>query len=117
METPSFVPANSDFAAVACSPAFRDLMRRRRRFVLTSLSLGLGWFGIFLALAAWNADVMGWVLHRGVPLAYAFGLSQFAVIWLITWAYLRRSARVFSPLEDTALGAVAPAPSAVAVAR
>lgn len=105
MATPS--SGHAAIASVSSSPAFRTLTRIRRRFVVLSLSLGLGWFGIFLGLTAWNADLMDLTLHRGVPLAYVFGLSQFAVIWLITWAYLRRSTRVFSPLEATALNAAA----------
>lgn len=78
-----------------------------------SLSIGLSWFGSFLALAAWDVRVMGWALHPSLPLAYVFGLSQFALIWLLTWAYLRQSTRVFSPLEVAALNATIPEPSAV----
>lgn len=107
MPTPSPSSLDTEFAQVEATPAFQTLVRSRRRFVAVALTAGLGWFALFLVLVAWLPGSLGSSVFRGLTLAYALGLSQFALVGVITWAYLRRAARVFDPLETAALGRTA----------
>ncbi|QRP46327.1 DUF485 domain-containing protein [Amycolatopsis sp. FDAARGOS 1241] len=79
-------------------------MRSRRRFAAVALTAGLGCFTLFLVLVAWLPGSLGSSVFRGLTLAYGLGLSQFVLVGVITWAYLRRTARVFDPLEPAARG-------------
>ncbi|MFI5607417.1 DUF485 domain-containing protein [Amycolatopsis sp. NPDC051903] len=107
MTTPSPSSVDTEFAQVEASPAFRILVRSRRRFVTVALTAGLGWFTLFLVLVAWLPGSLGSSVFRGLTLAYVLGLSQFVLVGVITWAYLRRAARLFDPLEAAAVGQTA----------
>lgn len=82
------------------SEAFRELVMRRRRYVVPFTALALGWWAVFVLLVSYAHDFMGSSIYEGFTVAYALGLSQFLVVWLVTWGYLRTSTRVLVPLEQ-----------------
>ncbi|MGC5615406.1 DUF485 domain-containing protein [Georgenia sp. Z1491] len=88
---------------VARSEPFRELVRRRSRFVRAALTFSIAWFGGFLLLIAFAPDLMATILVPGLSLAYLLGFSQFALVWVVTWLYIRMSDRVFVPLQERAL--------------
>ncbi len=96
-------PVDPDVQKVASSTYFAELIERRSRFVRLALAGAGLWFGAFLMLTAYAHDFMGQFVAPGVTVAYLLGLSQFALVWIVTAAYLRASTRVFVPLEKRAL--------------
>ncbi|KXX56685.1 MULTISPECIES: DUF485 domain-containing protein [Rhodococcus] len=96
-------PIDPDIQKVASSTYFAELIERRSRFVRLALAGASLWFGAFLMLTAYAHDFMGHLVAPGVTVAYLLGLSQFALVWIVTAAYLRASTRVFVPLEKQAL--------------
>ncbi|MDT2004252.1 DUF485 domain-containing protein [Rhodococcus opacus] len=96
-------PVDPDVQKVASSTYFAELIERRSRFVRLALAGASLWFGAFLMLTSYAHDFMGQFVAPGVTVAYVLGLSQFALVWIVTAAYLRASTRVFVPLEKEAL--------------
>ena len=91
-----------DWVRAADSPEFKELMQRRRSFVLPALAFVFVWYFGFIALAGYAPDFMGERLIDGLTVGYAFALSQFVMTWVLGWLYLRRSDRVFDPLARRA---------------
>jgi uncharacterized membrane protein (DUF485 family) len=91
-----------DWKAAEESPEFRELIRRRRSFVIPALGFVFVWYFGFIALAGYAPDFMGERLTGGFTVGYAFALTQFLMTWVLGWLYLRRADRVFDPLARTA---------------
>ena len=47
---------------------------------------------------------MGSSIYRGLTVAYVLGLSQFVMVWLVVWGYLRKSRTDLEPLERRVVG-------------
>jgi uncharacterized membrane protein (DUF485 family) len=111
-----------DWDAIEASPAFRDLVASRGRFVTAAVVLSLAWFGAFILLVGYAEALLRRSIAGGFTVAYALGLSQFLMVWIVTWLYLRRSGRVFGPLErrvveEASRAASAPAACELEAAR
>src|SRR5215207_6649332 len=91
-----------DWIAAERSPEFRELIARKRRFVVPATIFFLGWYLGFIALAGYAPDFMGESVYEGFTVGYALALTQFVMTWVLGWLYLRRSDRVFDPLARRA---------------
>jgi uncharacterized membrane protein (DUF485 family) len=87
-----------DWVAVERSPEFRELVARRRRFVLPATIFFLVWYFGFIVLAGYAEDFMGKSIYQGLTVGYVLALSQFVMVWALGWMYLRRADREFDPL-------------------
>jgi uncharacterized membrane protein (DUF485 family) len=91
-----------DWIAAERSPEFRELIARRRRFVIPATAFFLTWYLGFIALAGYAPDFMGKSIHQGFTVGYALALSQFVMTWTLGWLYVRRADRDFDPLAERA---------------
>ena len=91
-----------DWAGAARTPEFKELVRKRRSFVIPVLAFVFIWYFGFIALAGYAPDFMGKRLIDGFTVGYALALTQFVMTWILGWLYLRRSNRVFDPLARRA---------------
>jgi uncharacterized membrane protein (DUF485 family) len=91
-----------DWDAAARSPEFRELVHKRRSFVIPVLAFVFVWYFGFIALAGYAPDFMGERLIDGFTVGYALALSQFLMTWFLGWLYLRKSDREFDPLAKRA---------------
>lgn len=89
-----------NWEAVEASPEFRELVRRKRRFVVPATIFFLAWYLGFIALCGYAEDFMGKSVYEGLTVGYVLALSQFAMVWGLSWWYLRKADRDFDPLED-----------------
>jgi uncharacterized membrane protein (DUF485 family) len=87
-----------DWDAVESSPDFRELVHRRRSFVIPVLAFVFVWYFGFIALAGYAPDFMGESIYEGFTVGYAIALSQFVMTWFLGWLYLRKADRDFDPL-------------------
>lgn len=91
--------AQVDWEAVERSPEFRELVKRRKAFVLPATIFFLAWYFGFIILAGYAEDFMGReFITDGLTVGYALALSQFVMTWLLGWLYIRRADRTFDPL-------------------
>ena len=98
-----------DWEAVERSPEFRELIKRKKAFVIPATIFFLAWYFGFIILAGYAPDFMGdEFLTDGLTVGYVLALSQFVMTWVLGWLYLRKADRVFDPLaaraREAALG-------------
>jgi uncharacterized membrane protein (DUF485 family) len=92
-----------DWEAVERSPEFRELISRKKAFVIPATLFFLAWYFGFIILAGYAPDFMGEeFLTDGLTVGYVLALSQFVMTWVLGWMYLRKSDRVFDPLAARA---------------
>jgi uncharacterized membrane protein (DUF485 family) len=82
-----------DWAAIERSPDFRALVASRRRFVLTWGGAAVGLCVAYVLVAYLAPDVLG---DAGGWIA---GVGLIALTWVVSFAYLRKSDREWSPME------------------
>jgi uncharacterized membrane protein (DUF485 family) len=88
-----------DWAAIERMPEFRELTTSRRRFAWLAGGIGVGLGALYVVLAATAHGLMGTKLIGSFSLGFAGGVALILLTWAITFAYMRRSERVWGPLE------------------
>jgi uncharacterized membrane protein (DUF485 family) len=91
-----------DWIAAERSPEFRQLIKKRRSFVLPATIFYLAWYFGFIILAGYAEDFMGESIYEGFTVGYLLALSQFIMVWGLGWLYLREADREFDPLAREA---------------
>ena len=92
-----------DWVAVERSSEFRELIKRKKAFVIPATLFFLAWYFGFIILAGYAPDFMGReFLADGITVGYVLALSQFIMTWVLGWMYLRRADREFDPLAAKA---------------
>jgi uncharacterized membrane protein (DUF485 family) len=92
-----------DWEAAERSPEFRELIKKKKAFVIPATAFFLAWYFGFIVLAGYAPDFMGReFLVDGLTVGYAFALTQFIMVWALGWLYLRRADRDFDPLAERA---------------
>ena len=89
-----------DWTAIEGSPEFRELTKGRRRFSLVAGSIGIGAGLLYIVLAGFARDFMGTEVIGSISLAFLGGIALILLTWAITFAYMRRSASEWEPLEE-----------------
>src|SRR5215203_2987399 len=96
-------PVQHDWEAIERSPEFRELVSRRRRFVVPATIFFLAWYLGFILLAGYAPDFMGESIYEGFTVGYALALTQFVMVWVLAAWYLRKADKEFDPLEEAAV--------------
>jgi len=104
VDTPS---TRIDWEAIERSPEFRELVSRRRGFVIPCTVFFLSWYLGFILLCAYAPDFMGESVYEGLTVGYCLALTQFVMVFGLGIWYLRKSANEFDPLRDRAIAAYA----------
>lgn len=97
--------AEVDWEAIERSPAFQELVHKRRAFVLPRTAFFLAWYMAFVALCAYAPDFMGRSVYQGLTVGYCWALTQFVMVIVLGLGYLRRADDVFDPLAEKAVAA------------
>ena len=92
-----------DWEAVERSPEFRELVRRKKAFVIPATLFFMAWYFGFVILCGYAPDFMGReFIADGLTVGYVLALSQFVMTWVLGWMYLRRANKQFDPLAERA---------------
>jgi uncharacterized membrane protein (DUF485 family) len=84
-------PAMPDWSAIARTPQFRELVDRRRRFVVAGTLFYTLYFIAYLALLGFAPDLMAKEVIGSVSLALLGGLSVCALAPIMARIYVRRA--------------------------
>jgi uncharacterized membrane protein (DUF485 family) len=87
-----------DWPAIERDPSFRELVHRRRAFVVPATAFFFTWYMAFIVLAAVAPDFMGRSVYEGLTVGYTLALTQFLMVLVLGIWYLRKSDRDFDPL-------------------
>src|SRR4029078_3867634 len=88
-----------DWERIAGLPEFRELVARRRRFVVPATAFFLIWYFGFIVLAGYAEDLMGTSIYEGFTVGYALALTQFVMVGTLGLWYLKYSERHLDPLR------------------
>ena len=88
-----------DWTAIERMPEFQELVTGRRRFAWVAGGFGIGLGVLYVVLVATAPDLMGTSLAGSFSLGFAGGVLLILVTWAITLTYMRRSTRLWAPLE------------------
>ena len=89
-----------DWETIERSPEFQELAGGRRRFAWIAGTIGIGLGALYVVLAGVAPDLMGTKLFGSMSLGFAGGVGLILLTWAITFAYVRRSDRVWGPMEE-----------------
>jgi uncharacterized membrane protein (DUF485 family) len=89
-----------DWSAIERSPEFRELVTGRKRFTWTAGAIGVGLGALVVVLAGIAPDLMGTKVIGSMSLGFLSGVLLIVTTWVITFMYMRRSDRVWGPLEE-----------------
>jgi len=99
-----------DWKAIEASSEFRELIRRKRRFVVPATIFFLAWYLGFILLAGYAPGFMGESVYEGLTIGYMLAITQFVMVWGLAGWYLRKAGREFDPLERKAVENIARMP-------
>jgi uncharacterized membrane protein (DUF485 family) len=96
-----------DWQGIERSEEFRELVKRRRSFVVPATIFFLAFYMGFILLAGYAPDFMAESVYEGLTVGYCLALTQFVMVFVLGLWYLRKADRVFDPLSDAAVEAAA----------
>lgn len=96
-------PHRVDWEGIEASPEFKELVRRKRSFVIPGTVFFLAWYLAFICLCAFAQDFMGERVYEGLTVGYVLALTQFLMVFVLGLLYLSRSKNVFDPLAEEAI--------------
>jgi uncharacterized membrane protein (DUF485 family) len=90
----SHTPASPiDWAAIEAQPAFRALLRKKAKFIITSTVFFMCYYMALPVLVGWYPELMKQKVWGQLNWAYLFALSQFFMAWILAFIYVRTAAR------------------------
>lgn len=78
-----------DWEKLASDPAFRELLRRKKCFVIPATIFFIVYYFALPILVGYAPAFMSKPVLGAVNLAYLFALSQFIVAWILAALYVR----------------------------
>jgi uncharacterized membrane protein (DUF485 family) len=92
-----------NWEAAENSPEFKELIKRRRAFVVPATIFFFVYYFGFIILCGYAPDFMGtFIGDSTLTIGYVIALTQFIMVWVLGGLYLRMSDRVFDPLAAKA---------------
>jgi uncharacterized membrane protein (DUF485 family) len=89
-----------DWEAIERSADFRALVASRRRFVAAWGGAVVGLTVAYVVLAYLAPGALGTEIAGPITLGFVVGVGLIVLTWIVTLAYLRRSDREWTPLEQ-----------------
>ena len=94
-----------DWEGIERSEQFRELVKRRRSFVVPATIFFLAYYMAFIVICGYAPDFMGKSVYEGLTVGYCYALTQFAMVFVLGIWYLRKAEHEFDPLADAVVDA------------
>jgi len=91
-----------DWEAAENSPEFKELIAKKRNFVLPATIFFFAWYFGYIILSGYAPEFMAESIYEGFTLGYAIALTQFIMVWVLSVWYVRKADRDFDPLARRA---------------
>ena len=88
---PAAVIGAKEWDRLERDPAFRDLVRRKRHFIVPATIFFIIYYFALPVLVGYWPEAMSRDVIGEINVAYLFALSQFAMAWIIMAMYVRRA--------------------------
>jgi uncharacterized membrane protein (DUF485 family) len=99
---------STNWSAIASSPAFKELLRAKARFIVPAMCFSIVYYFALPALVGYARPLMDRRVLGPVNLAYLFALSQFFMAWIIAALYVRAANRFDRQAKDIVSGKSSP---------
>jgi len=86
-----------EWSAIAASPKFKELTRRKTRFLAALLLFSIAYYLLLPIGAAYFPDLFAMRVAGPINLGLLFALSEFLVAWAVAIVYTRRANADFDP--------------------
>ena len=90
----------ADWERIEQSEEFRELVKRRRSFVVPATIFFLAYYMGFILLTGYAHEFMGRSVYEGLTVGYCLALTQFIMVFALGIMYLRRADREYDPLAQ-----------------
>jgi uncharacterized membrane protein (DUF485 family) len=94
-----------DWEGIERSEEFRELVKKRRSFVVPATIFFLAYYMAFIVVAGYAPDFMGKSVYQGLTVGYCYALTQFLMVFVLGLWYLRKAEKEFDPLADAVAAA------------
>ena len=94
-----------DWHGIERSTEFRELVKKRRSFVVPATIFFLAYYMAFIIVAGYAPDFMGESVYEGLTVGYCYALTQFVMVLGLGLWYLRKAENEFDPLADAVVEA------------
>ena len=84
---------SSKVERIAADPAFRDLLARKKSFIVRTTIFFMVYYFALLVLVGWSPELMKKEVLGKLNLAYVFALSQFFMAWIVALIYVKKAAQ------------------------
>jgi uncharacterized membrane protein (DUF485 family) len=88
------------YEGVRGSREFGQIRRRFRRFAIPVVTSFLAWYFLYVLLAAFAPEFMGYRVFGEINVALILGLGQFVSTFAVTTLYQRWARRTLDPMVD-----------------
>src|SRR6476469_4035642 len=94
-----------DWDGIERSEESRELVKRKRSFVVPATIFFLTYYMAFIIVAGYAPDFMAKSVYEGLTIGYCYALTQFVMVCVLGIWYLRKSDREFDPLAHAVVAA------------
>lgn len=85
---------------IVSSGVFRKLVTTKKRFLVPAVIFFLVYYLLLSIFAGWAKSLMGLPVLGPVNFGYLFALSQFVMVWVICWLYVRKASEFDKLAEE-----------------
>jgi uncharacterized membrane protein (DUF485 family) len=89
-----------DWVGIEAQPRFRELHRRKSRFLWGLMAFSIVYYFLLPIGAAYWTELFRRPVWGPVNVGLLFGLSEFVVAWLVAFLYSRHASRNFDAMAE-----------------
>ncbi|MBP6562776.1 MAG: DUF485 domain-containing protein [Neisseriaceae bacterium] len=82
--------ARPDYARLVATPEFKQLLARKKSFMLPAVCFFLIFYFMLPILATYTTWLQGSTVF-GITYVWVFALCQFGVVWGLGWVYVKKA--------------------------
>ncbi len=89
-----------DFEAIESSAGFRELMKQKKAFLISTTALFLGLYLLFIFTISYT-DLLSASFIGDISWVWVFAFSLFAMTWILVTVYMKRAAKFDEMARNT----------------
>lgn len=92
--------SNVDFEMIEQTEEFKELKRRKYRFIFPVPILFIIYYLLFIVMSAYQQDLMAKFVFGNLTFGYLFGISYYLVIWILAFVYVFKARQYDRLVEE-----------------
>lgn len=92
--------SNINFEMIEQTEEFKELKRRKYRFIFPVPILFIVYYLLFIVMSAYQQDLMAKFVLGNLTFGYLFGISYYLVIWILAFVYVFKARQYDRLVEE-----------------